>query len=407
VLETIKKILRSLGPGLIVAAVVLGPGSITAMSAIGSILRTKVLWIALVSGTFMLTYTALAARFGAVNEKSFLTIVTERYGRPLAVIIGVFTFLGCAGFQVGNNLGVGMAMNAMFGGPVWAWALGFTLVAIAFMFLFSSLYQALEKLMMALVGIMIIAFFTNLVVADPDLGAVARGFIPSSIDPENIPLIAAVVATTFSVGAALFQVYLVQEKKWGPGQLGTVLRDSAVGIGALTTIGIVLMITASTVLGSRGIAVRNAADMAVQLEPLLGSAAKYLFCLGLWGASFSSFLGNAVVGGTVLSDGLNLGFKVGSRWPKALSALVLLIGTAMAVASSKFSPVNSIIVAQAATVVMVPLSSFMILWLSNRRDLMGDNRPAWWVNIIASLGVVTVCLLAVNTVINLYGRLVG
>ncbi len=406
-LNTIKKILRSLGPGLIVAAVVLGPGSITSMSAIGSILRTKILWIALVSGAFMMTFTILAARFGAVNEKSFMTIVAERYGRWLAVVIGVFTFLVCAGFQVGNNLGVGMAMNAVFGGPVWLWALVFTLIAICFMFLFSSLYQAIEKLMMALVGIMIVAFFTNLVVARPDLGEVARGFIPSAIDPGSIPLIAAVVATTFSVAAALFQIYLVQEKKWGPAELGKVLRDSAVGIVALPLIGLVLMITASTVLGSRGITVRSAADMAVQLEPLLGRSAMYLFCLGLWGASFSSFLGNAVLGGTILSDALNIGGRVASPWSKRFAALILLAGTAAAAASSRFSPVNSIIVAQAATVIMVPLISFMILWLSNKRDLMGDARPAWWVNVIGALGVLAVCLLAVNTVINLYGRLTG
>ncbi len=406
-LEKIKNIFRSLGPGLIVAAVVLGPGSITSMSAIGSILRTKILWIALVSGTFMMTYTILGARFGAVNKKSFLTIVSERYGRWLAVIIGVFAFLVCAGFQVGNNLGVGMAMNAVFGGPVWVWALAFTLIAISFMFLFSSLYQAIEKLMMTLVGIMIIAFCTNLLVARPDWGEVVLGFIPSAIEPDSIPLVAAVVATTFSVAAALFQIYLVQEKKWGPAELGKVLRDSAVGIVALTLIGLVLMITASTVLGSRGITVRSAADMAVQLEPLLGRGAMYLFCLGLWGASFSSFLGNAVLGGTILSDALKLGGKVASPWSKRFAALILLTGTAAAAASSRFSPVNSIIIAQAATVIMVPLISFMILWLSNKKDLMGDARPALWVNIIGALGVLAVCLLAVNTVINLYGRIAG
>ena len=86
---------------------------------------------------------------------------------------------------------------------------------------------------------------------------------------------------------------------------------------------------------------------------------------------------------------------------------MLLIGTGMAAASSKFSPINSIIVAQAVTVIAVPLAAFMILWLSNRRELVGDNRPAWWVNVVAFLGFVAVCLLAVNTAWNLIGRLMG
>ncbi|MBW7995873.1 MAG: divalent metal cation transporter [Candidatus Glassbacteria bacterium] len=406
-LDTLKKIGRSLGPGLIVAAIVLGPGSITSMSAIGSILRTKVLWILVVSGVFMLTYTALAARFGTMNEKTFLTVVKERYGKWLSVTIGILAFLGSAGFQVGNNLGVGMAMNAVFGGPVWVWAALFTLIAISFLFFFSSLYQAVEKLMIALVVIMTVAFVSNLAVARPDLGSVVRGFVPGAIDMQYIPLIAAVVATTFSVGAALFQCYLVQEKNWGPAQLREGIRDSAIGITALILIGLVVMITASTVLGSRGIEVRSAADMAAQLEPLLGRAAMYLFCLGLWGASFSSFLGNAILAGTILSDGLGLGGRISSPWTKRFAIMVLLIGTAMAAASSKFSPINSIIIAQAVTVIMVPLAAFMILWLANKREIMGGTRPAWWVNVLGILGLIAVCLLAVNTAWNLIGRMMG
>ena len=96
-----------------------------------------------------------------------------------------------------------------------------------------------------------------------------------------------------------------------------------------------------------------------------------------------------------------------SPWSKRFAAIILLTGTAAAAASSKFSPVNSIIIAQAATVIMVPLISFMILWLSNKKELMGDNRPALWVNVLGALGVLAVCLLAVNTVINLYGRIAG
>ena len=73
-----------------------------------------------------MTYTILSAKFGAVNKKSFLTSLAERYGRWLSVIIGICCFLVCAGFQGGNNVGVGMAMNAIFGGPIGLWATLFT-----------------------------------------------------------------------------------------------------------------------------------------------------------------------------------------------------------------------------------------------------------------------------------------
>ncbi|HLA39775.1 MAG TPA: Nramp family divalent metal transporter [Candidatus Glassbacteria bacterium] len=404
-IETVRKIARSLGPGLIVAAVVLGPGSITSISATGSILGNRMLWIVLLSGVFMLTYTVLMAKFGAISRDSFLTVVARRYGRWLAALIGVCAFLVCAGFQWGNNLGVGMAMNAIVGGPTWLWALVFTLIAIGFLFFFRNLYAAIEKLMMTLVVLMIVAFVSNLAVAGPDPVKVAAGFIPKRFDPQFVPMIAAIVATSFSVMAALFQSYLVQEKNWGREQIGQGIRDSVVGIAALTLISAVVMVTSATVLNSRGIQVRSAADMAAQLEPLLGRAAMWLFCLGLWGASFSSFLGNAVLGGTLLSDGFGIGGRMDSRPAKCIAVAIMLIGMTVAAASSKFSPVNTIIVAQAVTVIAVPLACFMIFWLSNRRDLMGEEIPRWWVNLLALGGLVTVCLLSANTLKNLLGKL--
>ncbi|HUU28330.1 MAG TPA: Nramp family divalent metal transporter [archaeon] len=398
-----KGILGKIGPGLIVAAVVLGPGSISAISANGSVMGTRLLWWVLASGVFMMTYTMLAAKFGVLSKKSFLTVVAQRYGRWLSVIIGVCAFIVCAGFQCGNNLGVGMAMNALVGGPIWLWACIFTLLAISFMYFFRSLYAALEKLMMALVILMLIAFVSNLAVAGPDPVQIAKGLIPFMFGKEYFLQVSAIAATSFSVIAALFQSYLVQEKNWGPGQLGEGLRDSAVGIATLTLISMVVMITSATVLATRGIAVKNAADMAVQLEPLLGRAAMWLFCLGLWGASFSSFLGNAIVGGTLLSDGLGIGGRISSKWTKILATIVMLIGMTVAVLSHRFSPVNVIIVAQATTVITVPLACFMIYWLANRKELVGESVPRWWVNLLALIGFVVVCLLAVYTVLRLSG----
>ena len=133
---------------------------------------------------------------------------------------------------------------------------------------------------------MILAFAANLAVSSPDWSSIGAGFLPSKIDPGNLTKLAAIVATSFSVMAALFQSYLVQAKGWGPNETKRGMQDSAIGIVALSTISMMVMITSATVLGSRGIKVANAADMALQLEPLLGSWAKWLFCLGLWGSLF-------------------------------------------------------------------------------------------------------------------------
>ncbi|MCE5269804.1 Nramp family divalent metal transporter [bacterium] len=393
--QKILAILRMLGPGLIIAAVVLGPGSISSISANGSIMGARMLWLLVLCGAFMLSYTVLAARFGAMNGKKFLTHLAERYGRWLSVVIGICAFTVCAGFQGGNNIGVGMAMSTLLGGTVGMWAVVFTVLSIAFMFFFRKLYQAVEKLMMGLVVLMILAFAGNLLVALPEPSVVLRGLVPSWPEDGNVIQLVAIVSTTFSVMAALFQAYLVQEKNWGPDQAGESIRDSVVGIFALSLISIMIMLTAATVLFPKGIKVTGAADMAVQLEPLLGRSAKWLFCAGLWGASFSSFLGNAVLGGTILSDGLGLGGgRVESLPTKIIGTLIMLIGMSIAIITGGRQPVEMIIVLQAAIIIAVPLTAFFILKESNSREVMGEATPSWWLNLTAVAGLVAVLFLA-------------
>ncbi len=294
-------------------------------------------------------------------------------------------------------------MNAMFGGPLWFWAVFFTLLSILFLYVFQSLYRALEKLMTFLVILMIVAFCSNLTVADPDPVQIIKGFVPHLVAKEHFIQLSAIFATTFSVIAALFQTYLVQERNWKRDELGRCMRDSMVGIGALTFISMIIMITSATVLASRGITVKSAGDMAIQLEPLLGKSAKWLFCLGLWGASFSSFLGNAVIGGTLLSDGFGIGGRVAGRWARLIAIGVMLIGMTVAVLSNRFSPINVIIVAQATTIITVPLACFMIFWLANKKEIVGEAVSRWWVKILALLGLVAVSLLSIYTLIRLTG----
>ena len=115
-------------------------------------------------------------------------------------------------------------------------------------------------------------------------------------------------------------------------------------------------------------------------------------------------MGNAILGGTLLSDGLGVGDTIGSKPSRWIATVIMLVGMTVAVASEKFSPVGVIIAAQAATVIAVPVACAMILWMSNRGDIFGGRRPAWWVNIIAFAGLVTVTMMAFNTVRGIIAR---
>jgi len=394
-----RKLLSIIGPAFITAAVVLGPGSISTASRMGASFGYSLLWLMLLVCLFMSCYTAMGARFGAVSGESLLGAIRRKYGTWLSVLLGICSFVVSAGFQAGNNLGAGTAMESLTGLPVWVWAVFFTVVALAIMLLARRTYRVIEKMMLALVVLMIAAFLGTVLKAGPKLADVLKGLSPT-IPGGSFPVIAAMLGTTFSVVAALYQSYLVQEKGWRLAEYRTGIRDSIAGIIVLIFISTIIVITSAAVIKPKGLAVNTAADMANQLEPLLGASAKWLFCCGLWAAAFSSFIVNSLIGGGLLADGLGLGRKMSGMPTKLLAGAVMLIGMTMALVF-KGTPVNLLIFLQGLTVLFVPGCALVMILMLNDREIMGEHVNGWVANIVSLAGFAAVSLVACGKVLNL------
>ena len=393
------RIFALIGPAFVTAAVVLGPGSITTASRMGADFGYSLVWLMPLVCLFMCCYTAMGARFGAVSEESLLGVVRKKYGAWLAVVLGVCSFTVCAGFQAGNNLGAGTAMETLTGVGVQFWSVAFTALSLAIMFLARRTYKVIEKLMLALVVLMIAAFFATVIRAGPSAVSILKGLLPS-VPAKSLPVMAAMLGTTFSVVAALYQSYLVHEKGWRLAEYRTGIRDSIAGIVVLLSITTVIVITSAAVIHPKGLSVQTAGDMAQQLEPLLGGSAKMLFCLGLWAAAFSSFIVNSLIGGGLLADGLRLGRAMSGLPAKLLAALVMVIGMTVALVFQG-TPVNLLIFLQGLTVVFVPGCALVMILLLNSREIMGEHVNGWIANVIAVAGFLAVYAVACERLFSL------
>ena len=404
-IQRVIEFFKSLGPGFIVAAVILGPGSITTSTKIGSTLGYDFLWVILIAAVSMAVYSNMSARFGVLHKESILGVIAKKYGRWFAMIIGLSSFLAALSFQFGNNLGVGMGMETLTGVDAKIWPLIFTPLAIVLIFFAKNLYKTLEKLMMFMVILMITAFVVNLIFIKPDLIETAGGFIPKPFSMDNFSELAAIVGTTFVLHCALYQAYLVQNKGWKLKDKDKGIRDSNFGVFLLALMSVLVIVTAAATLKPLGITVNSAADMAIQLEELLGSYSKYIFAFGFIAAAFSSLLVNAVIGGGLLSDGLGMGRSMGEKMPKLFTLLILVIGMgiAMYVTSEGGSAVYSLILAQASSMLAVPLIAIGLIMIVNREDVMGKYKNTLYQNILAILGFILICVL----VYIMYGKLIG
>jgi Mn2+/Fe2+ NRAMP family transporter len=429
-------VFRSMGPAIIVASVVLGPGSILTNSKVGWQFGYDMVWVLACTAVLMIGMTALSARLGVSLDGTLCDELARRAGRPVALLAGVTLFLVVACFQFGNNLGILYSLepllddSALGTGSGWAVAtlVGLNVAIIVVLFGFRQLYTPVERLMKTLVTLMVVGFAANLLLARPSLLAVFSGLIPQlpegawhSLLPrletvggqvvirDDLLAVQGLIGTTFSVGGAFYQAYLVRQKGWTRDHLRQGLFDSFAGISVLALMSVMVMVTAASVLhGNPDVQQLNtAADVARQLQPLFGPLATALFCMGIFAGAFSSFLVNAMIGGTVLSDGLGRGGSMDQIGPKICTVLALLAGmvVAIAVKALDFKTGDLIIFAQALTVLGNPLLAGAMLWLATRADMIGERGVPMWIKVVSGLGFILVVALSLRTAVQIYLKL--
>lgn len=404
---------QRIGPGLITACVVIGPGSILTSSNVGAQHGYALCWVVVLSVIFMQVYMSLGARLGVVTRQSTATLIASRAGRPLAILIGLSVFFISAAFQFGNNLGVNSAFQVYLApeagvvSPHYAYAFNylvivFNAISIAFLFGFRNLYHAIERLMMVFVGLMLFSFAMNLAFAlstqPPAPSELLAGFVPQPTALLDVSVLG-LFGTTFVISAAFYQSYLVRQKGWTVEQMADGLRDARAGSLIMALITLMIMATAATVL--RGQTLQNVGDVAQQLRPLFGQKGQALFCLGLFSAAYSSFLINSMIGGFILADGLGWGSRPEDLWPRLFTVAVLVAGMCVAlyVILTGWNPVPAIIAAQAVTVVAAPLVAASLWWLTSRDSVMGPLRNSRTTNVLAGIGFLLLLAVAAYTAV--------
>ena len=391
--------LQTLGPGLITAALVFGPSKLTITSKLGAEYGFSLLWIVPIAVLFMIVFTTMAGRLGLATEQSLLSSIRERFGKAAATVVGIGVFLVSISFQAGNAVGVGIAIGEMSHTDANPWIVLFTLAGIGLLF-FRSFYKVLEKAMITLIIIMLLSFVTTLLLVQPEPGGMAAGLVPA-LPMGSTGLVIAFMASSVSIVGAFYQSYLVQERRKVASQSEQRGNDSITGIVILGTMSAILLICAATVLHPQHLKLTSATDMSRVLEPLFGPYASFLFLTGLFGAGFSSLIGNATVGGTLLGDALGFGSQLSLRPVKYFIALVMIFGAVIAIVFGRL-PLQLIIFAQSVTIFVVPVIGVSMYMIANDRAIMGDYANGKSARVLGGLGLALIIGLALVNVKTLF-----
>ena len=369
------------GPGILVTAAFIGPGTVATASVAGASHGFVLLWALLfsVAATFVLQ--EMSARLGLVTRQGLAEALRRSYAgnwRGTAAILLVVAAVGFgnAAYEAGNIAGAALGLQGISGvdGPVWALAVGLLAGAL----LASGRYRLIERALVVLVLLMSAVFVLTLVMVKPPLAAMLGGLLTPAIPAGSLLTVIALVGTTVVPYNLFLQASAVQQKWSADIPLDTALRESrldtglSIGLGGLITLAV--MGTSATAFFGTDTPF-SAATMAQQLEPLLGAGARYFFAAGLFAAGLSSAVTAPLAAAYAVCGALGWERDLRARRFRLVWLAVLVTGTVFAALGTR--PLTAILFAQAANGFLLPICAVFLLLEMNRERELGryTNRP--------------------------------
>ncbi|WP_022666185.1 Nramp family divalent metal transporter [Desulfospira joergensenii] len=391
----IGNLFSAFGPAWVISAVAAGPGTTLSVAKAGGTYGYNFLWVVVLSVFLAFVCQYMAAKTALIGGKGIVSIVEEKWGKPLAWFVALDALVVIWLCNV-VLLKILVAVTGFVTGwttPFW----GIFFAAVFYGLVGHGGYKIIEAVCKIVVSLLVISFIATLFIAKPDLGAALAGLVPdlSHFGKAEVLMMTAIMGGSIHVTILSMQTYTVHEKGWKASDLNLARTDTAVSLlGAFGLYCTAIYLTGACVLNPEGIQVKTLFEMANAITPLLGGYAHGFFCLGIWCAVFSTIMPTFIAASYVLGDKMKWELKPGNTKYR----LTILAGCLIALPGAFLpgKPVNLLLIMLALSFIGTPLFVGIFLRLLNDRAWAGDRKNGWCLNLGGGAALLVTVFLGVK-----------
>ncbi|SET66645.1 Nramp family divalent metal transporter [Thalassotalea agarivorans] len=398
---------KKFGPGLLVTAAFIGPGTITTASVAGANYGYALLWAVFFSLILTFTLQEMAARLSLVTKQSLAHTLTQAFNHKIIQYLVAFLVIsaigiGNAAYEAGNITGAAWSLASVTSLDSQWWTL--IIGSSAALLLWFGKYKALERVLVGFVMLMSLVFIATCIAVAPDLGGIAKGIFRPTI-PDGALLSAIALIGTTVVPYNLFLHASAAREKWrNQSDIETAINESridtagAIFLGGLITMAIVATAAVGFFQGETTLVMQNISQ---QLVPMLGEYADEVFAVGLFSAGMTSAIAAPLAASFAVCGALGKPLDFQHPLFRSVWLIVLVVGTFFAFVGSK--PLTAILFAQAMNALLLPIIALFLLVVMNKRSVLGQYVNSSKNNFIAVIMVATVTGLALYKISTLIG----
>src|SRR5215203_3106028 len=309
-----KRILSFFGPAYLVSVGYMDPGNWATDLAGGSQFGYKLVWVLLMSNLMALLLQSLSSRLGIVRGRDLAQANRETYPKYINYPLYVLAEIAIAATDLAEVLGMAIGIQLLTGIPL-LWAVLITVLDTFLLLVLQRLgMRKMEAFIICLVAIIGISFLTEIILAKPNLGEVAVGFIPSIPNNAALYIAIGIIGATVMPHNLYLHSALVQTRRIDSSEKGvwSAIKynfiDSAIALNAAFFVNAAILILAASTFFKAGMyEVSDIQDAYKFLTPLLGTHwASVLFGIALVAAGQSSTVTGTLAGQIVMEGYLNL-----------------------------------------------------------------------------------------------------
>ncbi len=396
------------GPAIMVTAAFIGPGTVMTASKAGADFGFALLWAVAFSVVTAIVLQEMAARLGIVSGKGLAHAIQSAFTNSLArwsaiaLVLGAILF-GNTAYQTGNLLGAAAGMQVLTTWDSAAWAIAIAVVAASI--ILTGRFAVIQWALTALVSLMGLVFLMAAVFSGPQLSQLISGFkfsIPEGSGWLTVALIGTTVVpyNLFLHASAAAMKYESEEKD---SSIRYSFYDTVISIVVGGLITAALLVTAAITFAD-GQELSSVKDIAKQLRPSLGAWAERAFAMGLFAAGLTSSITAPIAAAYATAGCLGWEPKLSNPRLKVTALIVIAIGLGCAIQFGS-SPKETIIIAQAANGLLLPIVAVFLLFSLNRSAVMGEHKNGLITNLLSLLVVATTVILAAQQFHSVWNKL--
>lgn len=379
-------------PGIFLLGFNIGTGSVTAMAKAGATYGMSLLWTIIASCLATYFMISIYGKYTLVTGETAL----QAFRKHIHPAVGIFFIVALTAGVSGSVMGVmgivaemcsEWSKTIIIGGisPVYFAAF---FIALVYYIFWNGRTQFFERSLAVIVAIMAASFLLNFFILMPPPLDILKGMIPNlpevPIDEGkgSFLVIASMVGTTVFSGLFIIRTTLVKEAGWTISDFKKQRNDAIVSVSMMFVISGAIMAAAAGTLYAEGLGLSKVSQMVSLLEPLAGKFATSIFVLGIVAAGVSSQFPNVLMLPWLLCDYNKSERKMTLPKYRIMVFVISLLGLVVPIFEAR--PVFVMIVSQAFNSVILPVTVACILYLGNRKDLLGEHKNSLTTNIFLS-----------------------